>query len=148
MYPRKRVKVYPWKHVPLEQGNYEYFMIDWTRLVSNLLICFQKQLPRDCMVQRVHVCNFEHMVYLCLTPSNTEYHIYIYMYTYIHIYIHTYVYIYIHIHTYIYIYIYIAVDTYIHTYIHIERERTKNKEIMRHCVRRHEGTCQHARCIK
>ena len=47
------------EHVPLEtctlrfweQGNYEYFMMDWTRLVTNLLKIITKRLPRDCVLQ-------------------------------------------------------------------------------------------------
>ena len=58
-----RVNTYPRKQCTLrfrEQGNYEYFMMDWTRLVSewvrtrlviNLLEIIVKQLPRDCMLQ-------------------------------------------------------------------------------------------------
>ena len=34
-----------------EQGNSEHLMMDWTRLVSNLLKLIAKKLPRDCMLQ-------------------------------------------------------------------------------------------------
>ena len=45
--------MYPWKHVPLdfEQGNSEYFMMDWTRLVSDSLNIITKKLPRDCRLR-------------------------------------------------------------------------------------------------
>ena len=47
------------KDVPLESftlrcwglDNYEYFMMDWTRLVSKLLKLMPKKLPRECMLQ-------------------------------------------------------------------------------------------------
>ncbi len=34
-----------------EHGNYDYFMIDWTRLVSNLLEIITQKLPWDSMLQ-------------------------------------------------------------------------------------------------
>ena len=46
------VNRYPWKHVPLDFENREILsMMDWTRLVSNLLKIIPKKLPRDCMLQ-------------------------------------------------------------------------------------------------
>ena len=55
------VNMYPWKHVPLDVENREHMnsMMDWTRLVSNLLNIIPKKLPRDCRLRGYNVRIFE-----------------------------------------------------------------------------------------
>ena len=115
-----------------ERVNDGYFMMDWTRLVSNSIKMIPKKLPRDCMLQGYMFATLRNgyhveqvsrpavmamagcrrppkawAVALSLSLSLSMY-IYIYVYIYIYIYI-----VHIRISTHKYMYIHICLCVYI-----------------------------------